>query len=70
VPDAAGTVGFAGLGAPVTVTRVVEVMVGAPEAPGAKTPPGLEGGAAVAFGGAAEDPPAGKEGFAAAGDEG
>jgi hypothetical protein len=70
VPGAAGTVGFAGVGAPVTVTSVVEVWVGAPEAPGANTPPGLEGGAAVALGGAAGEPPAGDEGFAAAEDWG
>jgi hypothetical protein len=46
VPPDAGTVGCAGVGAAVTVTRVVEV--GVPDAPGAKTPPGLEGGADAA----------------------
>jgi hypothetical protein len=55
VPGEAGTVGFAGAGVPVTVTSVVEVRAGAPEAPGAKTPPGLEGGAEGAEGGAAAE---------------
>jgi hypothetical protein len=53
VPGEAGTVGFAGVGAAVTVTSVVEVWAGAPatlEAPGAKTPPGLAGVAADADG--------------------
>jgi len=48
--------GIAGVGAPVTVTRVVDVAgVGAAEAPGAKTPPGLEGGEEGADEGAAAD---------------
>jgi hypothetical protein len=61
VPGAAGAVGLAGVGAPVTVTRVVLVDVGAPDAPGAKTPPGLDGGAVGADEGAATGgaPPAG-----------
>jgi hypothetical protein len=53
VPGDAGTVDFAGVGAAVTVTSVVEVWAGAPatlEAPGAKTPPMLEGGVAVVDG--------------------
>jgi hypothetical protein len=68
VPPDAGTVGCAGVGAAVTVTSVVEV--GVPEAPGAKTPPGLEGGAdgAVDAEGAEGTPPAGTEGEAGADD--
>jgi hypothetical protein len=63
VPPDAGTVGCAGVGAAVTVTSVVEV--GVPEAPGAKTPPGFEGGADAAGADAA-----GAEGAPSAGTEG
>ena len=63
-PDGAG---FAGVGAAVTVTSVVEVRVGTAamlDAPGAKMPPGLAGGA-DGLGAGAGWPSAGDEGLGA-----